>query len=572
MTPVLDDDDLLNQYELINEVLPRYFRMHPQIMQKTVQNDSSILHNSHPISFVNSSGGSWFAAPGGSNFTSCATIEEGIFPMDVASSLPVLILEHFIRQSVGKNISRKSELKVLDLCCCPGAKLQLLSDTLEEISMAGLISDNSIVVGVDISVDRLRVCKSILSKWAQFALQFSTDSSSGIKERCIRQLLFNCDGTLFSPSSSHYGSLIHDSHIWHKELLSRHGLLKHQCDHEDIISSEVVPDNPKRGHSIRDSNNDSSKNDIIDDNNHTRLQQHQQYSNDSVKVIPTIRKRANKSSRQREAKQLRIAQSQLSDQSIFNSEGFDYVLVDAECSHSGSYRHMSFITSDDTVTNTTSTNHDSSDHFHQEINNKRHKSTITQVSSSFQKPTANSKFNDPSRRDTLQLLQQRLIQNGFSQLRNNGILVYSTCSEEGRENEEVVQWLLDNNSDAELIPCPNSIIEYFIPSQATSYSQLSSESVSTYIENLSDEQIPDLLANLTNFTYLNSILQHYISTDDVPIVLKNRLKSISERICKYMSGLSKFPVSSGAIPGTVKTGHWVGMSGLFVAVIRKKGE
>eukprot|EP01133_Synstelium_polycarpum_P015202 gene15202-17988_t len=50
-------------------------------------------------------------------------------------------------------------------------------------------------------------------------------------------------------------------------------------------------------------------------------------------------------------------------------------------------------------------------------------------------------------------LQKRMIQTGFNLLKAGGTLVYSTCSFCKAENENVVQWLLDNNPTAQLVPC-----------------------------------------------------------------------------------------------------------------------
>lgn len=64
-------------------------------------------------------------------------------------------------------------------------------------------------------------------------------------------------------------------------------------------------------------------------------------------------------------------------------------------------------------------------------------------------------------------LQKQLIQNAFSLLRPEGELVYSTCTLSPEENEAVVQFLLDKNKNAELVPIGipdfklrNGLLEY----------------------------------------------------------------------------------------------------------------
>ncbi|HDP73895.1 MAG TPA: RsmB/NOP family class I SAM-dependent RNA methyltransferase [Candidatus Woesearchaeota archaeon] len=46
--------------------------------------------------------------------------------------------------------------------------------------------------------------------------------------------------------------------------------------------------------------------------------------------------------------------------------------------------------------------------------------------------------------------QKKLIENAFRILKKRGVLVYSTCSVDPDENEEVVSWLLERNEDARL--------------------------------------------------------------------------------------------------------------------------
>ncbi len=50
----------------------------------------------------------------------------------------------------------------------------------------------------------------------------------------------------------------------------------------------------------------------------------------------------------------------------------------------------------------------------------------------------------------LQKMQKKMIRRGFELLKEDGILIYSTCTFAPEENEEVVTWLLENNNIAKV--------------------------------------------------------------------------------------------------------------------------
>ena len=147
------------------------------------------------------------------------------------------------------------------------------------------------------------------------------------------------------------------------------------------------------------------------------------------------RKRQNKSARAREKRRLLELQRQgITDAASCDNEertnndsdeqahdksietnatciSFDRVLVDAECSTDGAIRHI-------------------------------------------QKRDASSKaplWNDSNMSELIDL-QKRLIESGFRLLKSGGALVYSTCSMNEKQNEDVVRWLLEKNNDAFIIP------------------------------------------------------------------------------------------------------------------------
>jgi len=80
-----------------------------------------------------------------------------------------------------------TNLRVLDLCCSPGLKLCMIAD---------LLSSSSTVVGVDISEQRLSVCKRIVKKYhvdpATSGQEVSDASRKGARMR-----LYCADGTTF---------------------------------------------------------------------------------------------------------------------------------------------------------------------------------------------------------------------------------------------------------------------------------------------------------------------------------------------------------------------------------------
>ncbi|KAL8143450.1 hypothetical protein V2J09_016482 [Rumex salicifolius] len=93
--------------------------------------------------------------------------------------------------------------------------------------------------------------------------------------------------------------------------------------------------------------------------------------------------------------------------------GYDKVLVDAECTHDGSIRHI-------------------------------------QKFENWGWETLRHRVLDAERTDDLTMLQFRLLTNGFKLLKDGGFLVYSTCSLTVAQNEDVVQKFLLENPLAEI--------------------------------------------------------------------------------------------------------------------------
>lgn len=105
------------------------------------------------------------------------------------------------------------------------------------------------------------------------------------------------------------------------------------------------------------------------------------------------------------------------DSSLHNL--YDKVLVDVECTHDGSIAH------------------------------------IVKYFPHFIFP---SSFLHQSQLDALESLQRSLLLQAFKLVKVGGTLVYSTCSFSRRQNENVVEWLLETEIKAKLLPISSPIV------------------------------------------------------------------------------------------------------------------
>jgi len=204
-----------------------------------------------------------------------------VYGMDISSGAAVAALlydDHDDAKPQKKNAACTS-LRVLDLCCSPGLKLCAISD---------LLSNDSTVVGVDISESRISLCKKIITKYqinrptsrSSTCTRFAEDADNS----SARIRLYCQDGTQFGLSSfRHDEKLVFDSEIAREDEL----------------------------------------------------------------VVAGKRKRMNKSARARQQKRLRtVAHLDFVDDATAMQKGdvgchlFDRVLVDAECSTDGAIKHL----------------------------------------------------------------------------------------------------------------------------------------------------------------------------------------------------------------------------------------
>ncbi|ESW28164.1 hypothetical protein PHAVU_003G264100 [Phaseolus vulgaris] len=241
---------------------------------------------------------------------------------------------------------------VLDLCAAPGAKLCMILD---------LLGDSGSVTGVDAARHRLAACRTMLQKYM-------------LGDQCR---LFVADGTSFSVIPTRFRS----------DCESCESGLEERVD----VFKEWTSRRPWKERK-RASKNGTPQ--LVSSSQPPELIYYGQHSG----VVGLTKGELFKT---------------LSDNEIANN-GYDKVLVDAECTHDGSIKH---------------------------IQKFEHWGWRT-----FQRRVL-----DAERTDDLHSLQLNLLTNGFRLLKVGGSLVYSTCSLTVAQNEDVVEQFLKENRTAELI-------------------------------------------------------------------------------------------------------------------------
>lgn len=470
-------------YSVLGLLLPRYFR---------VVGDASRDGFQHKIEGVISKIIPWqptyCSVPGCLSIQNSNYKERGLYPMDIASSIPIILLR----------LPADRQIKVLDVCCCPGSKFQMISDQ---------STSDSLVVGVDISKQRLEVCMSLLRSWHKIYGEYSS------KRKC-RRLVFHGDGTNFGRNR--IGNMLFDSEIIDKD----------------------------------------------------------------VEISGQIKKR-NKSYRDRENKRLKALEASIIESGKDGSEeptitmyDFDYVLVDAECTHDASYKHMKFIPPTEGT-----------------------KGATIPESGTMSKPTAqlahkrltgeNTATSDPSTTGAEQLrdLQRALLKNGFANLKVGGELVYSTCSQERAQNEDIVQWLLDQQgSSAQLVNAVDTLREV-LPNGVSLKSAHEENVVSNIRDNdstavartattissptdIAPATTPPVLLSAEEVLQLSlPELANYLHTH---CATEAAVRELSFAIWEWAASQDRPVVfESAVLPGTVRLSYQGAMSGHFVAKIRK---
>ena len=381
----------------------RFVRLNPRFDRDETLGllQSEIKQQPQPVSWFNSKQLQleFFAIPGEFCLNRSTSFQSGrVYGLDVTSGAAVaaLLFEIFDRD-VRNEMSQQQQkqcfvdgapIRVLDLCCAPGLKLCMMAD---------LSPPSSIVVGVDISSQRLSLCKNIVKKYhidsitsaSSMPLSFDVDNKCHhITDRnCQSRVtirLYHADGTAFGTNDSN------SNHM-------HHGLV--------FDSTAALDDIQSRGKRKRTNKSARAR----EKRNLSELQRREVCADANTNVIGDDLVGKGMESVSKNECQFDT------ERTSFTVPQFDRVLVDAECSTDGATRHH-----------------------------------IEKQQSSCQ--TLRRPVWDDGNMDELVDLQNRLIRSGFRLLKSGGILVYSTCSLSSKQNEQVVLSLLHEYHDSFIIP------------------------------------------------------------------------------------------------------------------------
>ena len=346
--------------------------------------------------------------------------------MDVSSGAAVAALlgdDDDVVKDLGsrdRDRDRDVPFRILDLCCAPGLKTCAMVDRMmasaklpfPPLSFRG--GNRHVVVdGVDVSSERVSLCRNIVHKYLIDTDTCGThDSNVGISgdhnhgdnhghtlSDCgIRIRLFRGDGRTFGLGSE---TLVFDSPIAVEEEVHKNHKMQSQ------IQSQSQKQSQSQSQSQRPQPSPGKK-----------------------------RKRTNKSARARERTKLKASAEsyhteQRNDPRLHPRERYDRVLVDAECSTDGAIRHWTA-------------------HSHPKLP----KSTSSSPQRLLRAPPPKApKYTTPDQLADLVALQKGLLDAGFRSLKPGGRMVYSTCSLSHDQNEAVVAWLLHTHAPrAVLLP------------------------------------------------------------------------------------------------------------------------
>ena len=176
--------------------LPRFVRLNPRYEQEETLSmlTAEMQHAPKQITWLDSSLG-FFAVGGEFKLAQSASFRSGrVYGMDVSSGAAVaaLLSDRYDKKKFESRDAESEDFRVLDLCCCPGLKLCAIADIL--ISKPNTVN----VVGVDISEQRLSLCKKIIKK---YHVDPMTSGRKSDRKSNLSIRLYHADGVSFGTKT-----------------------------------------------------------------------------------------------------------------------------------------------------------------------------------------------------------------------------------------------------------------------------------------------------------------------------------------------------------------------------------
>lgn len=348
--------------------VPRYVRVNPRhadvLPQREIERQLGVAIE--PVSWLPG----YYCVPSNVKIAGCAAYQTGqLYGIDVSSGAAVAALD------------AKPGDDVLDLCCAPGAKLCAIADCMQQ---------SGTLTGVDVNKERLAACRTLCTKYKIEIARLVLQDGSTFQAAPPRRR----EEAVAAPSSSVDGesggreTLPDEEATDDGPLPAGEGLNLQSADGGSR-------DKGKRGRGQAFSKNDKRQ----------RREPHETDRDSGPFFLGSALMSHDET----------ISTCEAMAASFPGYAGYDKVIVDAECTHDGSIKHLA---------------------------------KFAQWGwDSFER-----RFLEPARLETLSALQLSLLRAGFRALKPGGTLVYSTCSFARAQNEGVVEQLLGEESAASLVP------------------------------------------------------------------------------------------------------------------------
>ncbi|KAK3265763.1 hypothetical protein CYMTET_25578 [Cymbomonas tetramitiformis] len=347
--------------------LPRYIRVNPRFADTCMSDvERELGAKLHPVSWLPG----FYTVSGDVGIAGCSAYKEGrIYGIDAASGAAVAALQ----LSPGDH--------VLDLCAAPGAKMCMIAD---------ILNGAGSVTAVDIAQPRIATCRTL-------ALKYKSPNCR----------LFLGDGSVFSvppPSGS-------TCEVGKQRGRKKRAVAGSGSGPAPVAVTEALPE-PffcNFGGEAAPSYSESAEVAAEEGGGRQHIE---------INDTPTGSAAAGDHAEGEEDAPRYLRGENDRDEAKPKCGGvyYDAVLVDAECTHDGSIKHL--------------TKYDK-----------------------WGWDTFERRFLDPERIRSVTNLQRRLLRNGLARLKPGGYLVYSTCSFTRAQNEDVVCAVLqETNGAAELVP------------------------------------------------------------------------------------------------------------------------